>query len=323
MRQMSPWWLLCAMFCCGSGLAQQAEEQPYAERPFLGGFLQESRVVYPLRVGEWQAQGEHLYERPELGASVRFQQPAQADRWVDVYFYPAGLLSPERLDQDIAATVEGIRQHATGAGGYQHLEVGAVESFEIEIAGEGEGEEKRMLPARLVALRFEKDGKAYHSALVMLVKDLYYLKGRFSAEASALTMQQVRQQSQALISELARQTHLRSTGDCWMPAPIVRREGPLDGKAEGAVMSMSGAAGVSAVAFEDRIEALNPGSPEAILMQHLAMAATGRHVPGCLPVEDINPEVPEGWREIRFEYRAPEDAAPGAPERAGRRSRLG
>jgi hypothetical protein len=54
--------------------------------PFLGGFLKETRVLYPLRIGDWEAQGEHLYEQQELGASVRYVHQGDKDRWIDLYF---------------------------------------------------------------------------------------------------------------------------------------------------------------------------------------------------------------------------------------------
>lgn len=317
MKSVRGGWWWCLLLCVGAVDAQEV-----GDSPFLGGFLRESRVVYPLQLGAWEARGEHLYEQPELGASVRFQQAAHEDRWIDVYFYPAGLSTPERLDQDVAATLEGIRQHGVGAGGFERLEFGPVRSFDIDVK---DGEAQRPIAARSATLRFEKDGKRYHSALVMLVKDLYYFKGRFSAEESGLAEPQVQQQLQDLMGELVRETALLSTGECWMPAPVLKVAGPLSDKAAGAVMSLADSKGVSAVAFADRIEALDPGSPEASVVQVGAMALAGRAVPGCVPVEQINPVVPEGKREIRFEYHVPKGREPRHPGQsgAGRSDRLG
>ena len=33
--------------------AQAPEADAELERPFLGGFLQDSRILYPLKIGEW------------------------------------------------------------------------------------------------------------------------------------------------------------------------------------------------------------------------------------------------------------------------------
>ena len=41
------------------------------QQPLLGGFLQQSRILYPLQVGEWNATAEHLYEDQQHGVSIR------------------------------------------------------------------------------------------------------------------------------------------------------------------------------------------------------------------------------------------------------------
>ena len=57
----------------GGAVAADAvtREQADAAPPFLGGFLKETRILYPLRHDGWEAQGEHLYDVQALGASVR------------------------------------------------------------------------------------------------------------------------------------------------------------------------------------------------------------------------------------------------------------
>ena len=85
---------LATLFASAPAAAAAADTQ--AERPFLGGFLQESRILYPLTIGPWVARDEHLYEQAEAGASVRYQHGDLRDRWIDVYFYPAGVVPDER-----------------------------------------------------------------------------------------------------------------------------------------------------------------------------------------------------------------------------------
>lgn len=107
-RRVRAWAGLALLAATGAALA--TADVP---RPFLGGHLQESRVLYPLQVDEWLARDEHRYERAELGASVRYQLGDREDRWMDLYVYPAGV----RLEPQFAETfrhevgqVEGARR---------------------------------------------------------------------------------------------------------------------------------------------------------------------------------------------------------------------
>lgn len=81
-----------------------------AESPFLGGFLQESRVVYPLQLGQWQAGAEQRYTEQEEGASINYRDPAQPGALLSVYFYPAGQLAPGQLQQVARQTLDGHRR---------------------------------------------------------------------------------------------------------------------------------------------------------------------------------------------------------------------
>src|SRR5690606_32582966 len=96
--------------------AGDGEEAPRV--PFLGGFLEETRIVYPLTVGDWDARGERLYDAAELGASVRYQSGEHLDRWIDIYFYPVGVVPPSHLDQAAQVTLEEIGMGIGRPGGY-------------------------------------------------------------------------------------------------------------------------------------------------------------------------------------------------------------
>jgi hypothetical protein len=268
-----------------------------AESPFLGGFLKETRVIYPLRVADWQAQGEHLYEQQELGASVRYLHNRDKDRWMDLYFYPAGVVTNEQLAETMRSTLEGLRL----AAGYSDSDIDPVAAV---VFTQGNGAQKRKLTAYSSSMRLVREGQTYHSAMVMLVSDLYFIKGRFSVEEKSLSRRATEKQLKKFVAAVVRDSTLRSTGDCWAPPPIVEKAVLTEG-APGQSASTRKDGTLSAVAYADRIEALDARSSEAIVMQFLSMSMSGRLIPGCGPAEDMNLEVPKGMREIRLEFGAP------------------
>lgn len=267
------------------------------QTPFLGGFLKETRVIYPLRIGDWQAQGEHLYEQQELGASVRYVHGLQKDRWMDLYFYPAGILTNEQLGEAMESTLEGLRLSA----GYSAADIDPIAPV---VFTQGSGAQKQKITAYSTSMRLMREGQTYHSAMVMLVSDLYFIKGRFSVEEKSLSRRGTQKQLEKFMAAVVRESTLRSTGDCWMPPPIVEKAA-LVKDAPGQLAATDKDGVLSTVAYADRIEALDAKSSEAIVMQFLSMPMSGRLVPGCGPAEDMNPEVPEDMREIRLEFGAP------------------
>jgi len=293
--------------------APAAEEAP---APFLGGFLTETRILYPLRVGDWQARDEHRYEQAELGVSVRYQHGEARDRWIDVYFYPAGVVAPDRVRRETEGTLEGIRSHA----GYAQVEAEPPAAFEVAV---GDGEGRRVYEGRSLGMRLQRDGRTYGSAMTLLAKDLYFIKGRYSAEGADVEPGALQAQLQDFTADLVRASRFYSTGACWMPPPIVRTAAP-DAQAEGALMHTAVDGQVRAVAFADRVEAVDPDAPEATVMQMMSMTPSGRWIEGCHPPEDMTPAVPPDLREIRFEYRLPPARSDGTtPRLRGRRTGLG
>ncbi len=296
-------WLSVALLLATLATAHAQDTAPAAseQSSFLGGFLKETRVVYPLRVGRWEAKGEHLYEAQELGASVRYADGAHRDRWIDLYFYPAGALPESRLAGDIEGTLEGIRTTVGRPGGYSEIDIAPVTMRRFNV---GTGKQKRSVQAGSTSMRLLREDKAYSSAMVMLVVDLYYVKARFSAEESVLSRRQVQKQLDKFTTEVVRAMTIRSTGDCWMPPPIVQKDTLLR-DAPGQLIKTEKEGALSAVAYADRVEALDATSPEAVVMQFLSMPLSGRHFPGCQAPEDMNPAVPAGMRELRLEFNAP------------------
>ncbi len=283
-----------------------APEAP-AERPFLGGFLQDSRILYPLRIGPWIARDEHMYEQAELGASVRYQHGEAHDRWIDIYFFPAGIVPDERVRAMAQGTLEGVRALPGNSG----LPAGDLETSRI---GFGDDKDRRHATVYSSGFMLVRDGKQYASAMTLLAKDLYYIKGRYSGEAAAHTPEALHAELKDFNARLVRESRLYSTGECWMPPPIVQVDSP-DPRAAGALLNISvdGKAGV--VGFADRVEAVDAGSPQAIVAQFMAYSASHRWVEGCNPPGDMTPAVPEGMRELRFEYRAPPERNDGSMPR--------
>ena len=298
-----------AMLLAGAPMAgAQTPITPVAEdagprTPFLGGFLKETRVVYPLRIGKWEAQGEHRYEQQELGASVRYMHAEQQDRWMDLYFYPAGVLPESRFARDVDSTLEEIRLSMGSGGRYSEVDIAASVPITFQA---GTGKHKRKIAARSASMRLVREGTVYHSAMVMLVLDMYYVKGRFSAEEKTLSRRDTQKQLEKFMAAVVRKSDVRSTGDCWMPPPIVQKA-VLVADAPGELANIGREGALSVVAYTDRIEALDPQSPEARAMQFLSMPMSGRLFEGCVPAESINPEVPAGMREMRLEFMLPSD----------------
>lgn len=304
-----------------TAIEAEAEAEATPQRHFLGGFLKDTRVVYPLRIGRWNAQDEKRFEDARFGASVRYRDPDRDDRWLDVYFYPAGVLPDGQLAIDMRATLDDLRALAGRADYYAQIDASDVEAFSIRVDGPRDTPKVPALSADLLQVR--ADGKPYHSAIVLLSHQLYYVKARYSVEADAMSRRKVRKQLEAFVTGLVRETDIASTGECWMPLPIeaVASASPVP---EGAGTRMTDEVGGAAYVLSGRVLATDPDGPMARVMQMVGMIEQGRWFEGCVGADPINPEVPEGKRELRFEYRAPspgdDNRKPSRGYRSGARS---
>ena len=184
----------------------------------LGGFIRETRVIYPLRIGEWQAQGEHLFDQQAFGVSVRYQHLREKERWLDLFFYAAGVVSESQLDAAAAETMEGIRASAADA-----VEAGSTPLLAVSLPL---AQRAGALSARSASLRVLREGKAYSSAMLLLAKDLYYVKGRYSAPAAALSPREAQRQLEGFVAEVMRRSRLLTSGDCWTSATAMEHEAP-------------------------------------------------------------------------------------------------
>lgn len=300
------------------------QDEPVAaeeKTPFLGGFLKETRILYPLQVGRWNAIGEHLYEQQELGVSVRYAHGDDADRWIDLYFYPAGVLSPEQFEHAAQIEREQILQIRGQPGGYETIDMGPLQPFSFAVPGEGRKQERSQ--GFVVDMSYVHEGETRNSVMTLLLDRLYFVKGRFSIAQQRISRRRARQLLEGFIAELSPRLQIVSSGQCWMPLPIEK----LDAGAAAPEAQLSSSAGAGAQTewlMADRVLARDPDSPGAKALMVLGMAMQGRLFPGCASAEPVNPVVPEGMREIRLEFRAPvESGSDPARRMRGQRSGVG
>ena len=281
--------------------AQTETGTPQEKMPFLGGFLKETRIVYPLELGPWKAVGEHLYEQQEFGVSVRYAHGNDVDRWIDLYFYPAGVLSDEQFKDAAESERKLILQMQEQPGGYESIDMGGLQRFFI--ASPEEGEKKHHVMGYAIDMSYVHGGETKNSAMTLLLDRLYFVKGRFSIAEDRMSRRKARQLLKNFVGELAPRLTIVSSGECWMPLPIDKLDG-ADPRAD-ALSVRSASDKDTEFLVGDRVLARDPESPGAKALMILGMAMQGRLFPGCGSAEPVNPSVPEGMREIRLEFRAP------------------
>lgn len=263
----------------------------------LGGLLTESRVLYPLQVGGWVAVSEHRYPEQYLGVSVRYIDNRK-QRWIDLYFYPAGLQTPEALALVAASERDGIAQAARQSG--RAADVGALEPVALERDAVAGGP----VPAWQLGLSYPDERLV--SAMLLFTREMYLVKARASAAQPPASVASLQRELQAFMESVAAQVRIASTGACWLPA----RTGiaaALPG--DDAVLASYRDPGseVAAVVVGDRVLV---AEAEAERAPQLAAQLTQALYPGCVAPELIEPEVPRPLREIRIEYRRAAGDAP-------------
>lgn len=298
---------------------RQQATPPARSVPFLGGYLVESRVVYPLQVGAWKAVGEKRYDQAEFGASVRYQQDGRDDGWMDLFVYPSGVLADEafaRAFEQEAASVVQTRQR----NGEDVLETTPARTFSAP------GEYDSLLgdlavKPRSVAYVLEHGGKRLHSVLAMTVRDMYFVKLRSSVDAGSVPLDQLRAQAEALLAGFARSMQMRNTGACWRELALV--DLPADRDKPGDLLASANEGTPQEVWVGEGTLYLGPATGDGSARANaermgrvLHEAIRGR----CVPPAQMNPQVPRGMREMRFEYGVPapnsgpaRDAAPRRP----------
>lgn len=294
MRPRSRWraWIAAAALgWSGSALAAGGAAQAQAaEGPrLLGGLLQQTRVVYPLKVGKWRAVGEQRMQEQAHGVSVRY---VHGDAWLDLYIYPGGPMREANLARAAEAERGNIGQAAAQGG--RDARLGELQS--VHLPGQGGGP-----PVPAWVLELEYPGEGLGSAMLLFARNLHLVKARASAPRQHLQPGELPREVQAFMGGISRQLRITSTGDCWLPRRLRVVDTLPDPQAPQVLASYSDPeAAPSAVVTLGGIEVARA---EAGRAEALARMMGDALYPGCVAPEEIEPLVPEGWREIRIEYR--------------------
>lgn len=276
---------------------------------YLGGYLQQSRVLYPLHVGGWEALGEHRYEQAELGVSVRYQNAALGGRWMDLYFYPGAPSVDQGFSQAVDQTIAEIESVVRQRDGTAFVP-GMVRTFPIpDPAAAYLGE--HAVKARSYAFDTAMEGAPHRSSMAMSARNLYFVKVRYSVPADAQTTEQARTEAEAFLAAFMAAVRISNTGACFHPLkaaamPEERDESRLLASADdGTVREIR--------VTEDHVymtrELLADPQAEAQALargQAIRDALRGH----CVAPEEMDMAVPDGMREIRFEYGAPGHGGP-------------
>lgn len=254
------------------GQASSSSEPAPVSSRFLGGFLKRTSIVYPLAIGDWQAEGERIFEMQEAGVSVAFRNTRHPDRAITVYFYPAGVVDDDVARQAAEASIADIKLNIGIPGGYDDVEMSPLRAVPLQPAT---GAAMGRTQGWSLDMRVQREGRTYHSAMLLLADRLYFVKGRLSLPGNALSLADTSRALQAFMGALLDRTTISSTGDCWDPSRQVEKARRLDGN----------------------------GPPRAT-----------RSTPGCEAPTDVLPIVPNDMREIRLEYRVPGENESGSPQ---------
>ncbi|WP_372015533.1 hypothetical protein [Pseudoxanthomonas sp. 10H] len=302
--------LALAVSLVPAAAATAAPAQP-AEPAFLGEVISETRVLYPLLVGGWLAESEQRYAEQRLGVSVRYADNRK-QRWIDLYFYPAGVQTAQALALFAGSERDSIAEAARQSG--RGVEMGVLEPFTLAAAAPAAGDAREVGAWRL-GLQYPDDALA--SAMLLFPHGLYLVKARASAAQPPATVGSLQRELEAFMASVAGQLRIVNTGTCWLPARVdlAATLPPVDA---GEVLASYREPGrePSAVVVGDRVLVAQAEAARAPL---LAEQLAGSLYPGCVAPEAIEPDVPPALREIRIEYRRPVDAdAPSRGPRIGR-----
>lgn len=200
---------------------ESAGQGASAPSPFLGGFLRATSVVYPLQVGQWKALGERRYDDVAGGASVRFQQAGNEDGWIDVYFYPVGVLDQEQR----AGLLEGERKgllEARSAALAGRDDMSRVQTVTLKVAPVQPGA-ANSIEASVLDFGFVRDGKEYSSVMLLAIDRLYAIKLRYSVPTATANRNAARDEVETFAAALLPQLDISNSGGCGS-VPVTARD---------------------------------------------------------------------------------------------------
>ena len=302
-------------------LAAEADAPP----PLLGHYIIDTRALYPLRVGDWEAAGEKRYEPQELGVSVRYQDTRRPDRWMDLYLYPAGVMFDPVFEQVFQQGVDEIVQIARDRQAGE-VHVGQTRVFAtMPAAGAGLLGELAV-KARSFALDMPMHDARYRSALAMTVRDLYFIKVRYSVQADRAADEGVQAEAETLLSGFVASVRVLNTGHCRQVLQV--RAIPQGQARPGAVLASTNDGREDEMWITDDTVYLRgeviAQQAQAARLRDEAQAIRDVLRGHCVAPDAMEMAVPDGMREIRFEYRLPPEGSDGsAPRLRGQRTGVG
>ncbi|NYZ62522.1 hypothetical protein [Luteimonas deserti] len=290
------------MVACASPLPLDASTVTPAP-PLLGGYLRETRIVYPLVIGDgWRAQDEKRYEPPEMGVSVRYAADSREGAWLDVYFYPAGEVGAAFLDAHMAQTIDNLH----GADGAVHgrtLRFGAISSDRVVLDAVDDASADGELRSAAGSMRAGE--AAYHSALAIALRQYYFIKVRYTVPETTASPESVRTDAARLLGQLIERVDITSTGACGAPLSRVVI-GVDEAFPDVRLADVTRDEQMRAVLTPDfRVVTRDAGDPAVLLLDTTGRALRQTRYPGCAGETPVEPQVPDGHREIRIEYRMP------------------
>ena len=274
-----------------------------AAAPLLGGYMRESRIVYPLTVQDWHAQGEHRYEQPEAGVSLRYASDSAQEAWLDVYVYPVGEIGIGQLDAHMAQTVgelEGIAGQAHG----RKIRFGPVQADRIPL--DAVDDESADGELRSAGGRMDSDDAVYHTALAIALRQYYFIKGRYSVGEATMSPDAARAALAGFLEQFVQRVRISSTGGCGAPLPVVVIEPRAELPEIGLLEATHDDRPLAVLTADYRVFTHTRDDPAVLLLQGSGRMMRDARFPGCAGESPVEPEVPEDHREIRIEYRAPQ-----------------
>lgn len=302
----------------GVAVDQEVAAVPSAAS-FFGGFLRETRIVYPLHVGEWEARDEKRYDQVSHGVSVRYSSNAQDQGWIDVFVYPVGAANAGQVLSLAEREREGLID--TWLKQPRDDDISGFRTFPLASTPGDQGPAEPPMGHSLDLTYVAGDARL-NSAMVVLFHQLYVVKTRFSVPEAALSRERVRESLERFTAQLYPRLTIASIGDCWRPLPVEHLEASRAAP-DGHLLTVQQGGDDVVYVYAGRVLARDPDSPAVEVGMRKGMELLGRLHPGCNGAESVNPHVEDDMREIRIEYRPPAQTLPPAGRLQTSRRELG
>ncbi len=190
------------------------------EVPFLGGFLRETSVIYPERIGTWVMVGEHRFDTAPYGASLRYERPDDNTGFIDVYIYPVGVNSAEAVAEQAV-----IERDALQKGWSSQLvdpPMSPLSTFTLPVKPPAKPSpyhqpRPKTVTAYQVDFGFKREDGAYSGTFIYMVDRLHGIEIRYNAKASSLDRAQLRKEAEKFTREVFPQLSIVSNGSCGLP----------------------------------------------------------------------------------------------------------